>query len=138
MGGLRYAKFAGDVAYGVGKAAGDRLINDIAHELKPHNVAAISLWPGAVNTEMTMARVEGGKGFGPNAESPEFAGASIVALYKDPKLMQKTGKVLLTTELATELKFTDIDGRVPSSHPPGLRKAMSREVPLQWKLDAAL
>ena len=40
-----------NVAYGVGKAALDRMSADTAIELKEHNVAALSLFLGAVNTE---------------------------------------------------------------------------------------
>ena len=39
------------VAYGTGKSACDRLGADMAVELKPFNVASISLWPGIVGTE---------------------------------------------------------------------------------------
>lgn len=47
-GGLSYIFGA---AYGTGKAACDRLAADIAIELKPHNVASLSIWPGIVGTE---------------------------------------------------------------------------------------
>ncbi|CAH3155508.1 unnamed protein product [Porites evermanni] len=40
-----------NVAYGVGKAANDRMAADMAVELKEQNVACVSLWPGAVMTE---------------------------------------------------------------------------------------
>jgi NAD(P)-dependent dehydrogenase (short-subunit alcohol dehydrogenase family) len=36
----------GQVAYGVGKAASERMAADMAHDLKKHNVAAVSLRPG--------------------------------------------------------------------------------------------
>jgi dehydrogenase/reductase SDR family protein 1 len=47
-GGLRYLF---NVAYGVGKSGVDRMAADCAVELKRHNVAMISLWPGPVKTE---------------------------------------------------------------------------------------
>jgi NAD(P)-dependent dehydrogenase (short-subunit alcohol dehydrogenase family) len=37
--------------YGVAKAATDKLTADIAHELRRHRVAAVSLYPGLVRTE---------------------------------------------------------------------------------------
>ena len=40
-----------NVPYGVGKAALDRMSADTAIELKEHNVSALSLFLGAVNTE---------------------------------------------------------------------------------------
>ena len=48
-------------AYGVGKAACDRMAADCAIELKDQNVAMISLWPGAVSTEAFVEKfVENG------------------------------------------------------------------------------
>ena len=47
-GGLRYLF---NVPYGVGKAAVDRMGADCGHELRKHNVAVITLWPGPVKTE---------------------------------------------------------------------------------------
>ena len=34
---------------------------DCAHELKKHNVACVSLWPGAVQTETIMENIASGK-----------------------------------------------------------------------------
>jgi hypothetical protein len=45
MGGLRYLF---NVAYGVGKAACDRMAADCAKELRESKVAMVSLWPGPV------------------------------------------------------------------------------------------
>ena len=45
------------VPYGIGKAACDRMAGDCAHELKRHNVAMVSLWPGPVKTEFSMQGV---------------------------------------------------------------------------------
>ena len=47
------AEYAWHVAYGVGKAALDRLTADAARELRPFGVAVVSLWPGLVLTERT-------------------------------------------------------------------------------------
>jgi NAD(P)-dependent dehydrogenase (short-subunit alcohol dehydrogenase family) len=44
-------------AYGAGKAACDRLAADMATDLKPHQVASVSLWPGIVGTENIQAFV---------------------------------------------------------------------------------
>ena len=49
FGGVRYLF---NVAYGVGKAAVDRMAVDCGLELKKHNVACLSLYPGAVKTEL--------------------------------------------------------------------------------------
>ena len=48
-------------AYGIGKAACDRMVSDCSIELKDQNVAMISLWPGAVSTETFEEKVKHGK-----------------------------------------------------------------------------
>jgi NAD(P)-dependent dehydrogenase (short-subunit alcohol dehydrogenase family) len=40
-----------NVAYGIGKAACDRMAQDCGIELRSSNVTMISLWPGPVQTE---------------------------------------------------------------------------------------
>ena len=47
-------KHVGNVAYGVSKAATDKLTADMAHELRRHNVAVVSMYPGLVRTESVM------------------------------------------------------------------------------------
>ena len=44
-------KYLFNVAYGVGKAACDRMAADCAVELKDNFVTMVSLWPGPVKTE---------------------------------------------------------------------------------------
>uniref|UniRef100_A0A914EIW2 Uncharacterized protein n=1 Tax=Acrobeloides nanus TaxID=290746 RepID=A0A914EIW2_9BILA len=109
------------VAYGVGKAAVDRLAADTAHELKPYKVAVVSLWPGLVKTEFTRREVENENSSIENkgkfrklfeqAETTEYAGKAVVALATDPKVLDKTGKILITADLGKEYGFKDIDGR---------------------------
>ena len=74
---------------------------DCGLELKPHNVAFVSLWPGAVKTELVMQGAEARKAAGvptgetanlgfnasvfaafAEGESPQFAGKCIVALLQ--------------------------------------------------------
>ncbi|GMR37680.1 hypothetical protein PMAYCL1PPCAC_07875, partial [Pristionchus mayeri] len=123
LGGLTYAI---NVAYGCGKAALDRMATDMAEELKGTGVTVVSLWPAAVKTEASKVYIESGKtqeAFkGPadvitetlvTGESIEFPGKCVVALATDPKVSRKTGKVLLTGDLAREYKFKDIDGLRP-------------------------
>src|SRR6185437_8560420 len=47
-------KFMANTAYGVAKAATDRMVADMAHELRDHHVTAVSLYPGLVRTEAVM------------------------------------------------------------------------------------
>ena len=82
-------------SYGVGKAGLDRLTKDMAHELRPHGVAAVSLWPGAVKTEFVLAAAKGGQMDLSKAETPIFTGRAVVALASDPRVLEKSGRVLV-------------------------------------------
>jgi NAD(P)-dependent dehydrogenase (short-subunit alcohol dehydrogenase family) len=104
-------KYLANVPYGVAKAADDRMVADMAQELKPYNVAAISLYPCLVRTEAVMRAAEH---FDlTNSESPQFSGRAISALAADPDVMAKSGQVLVAAALAKGYGFTDIDGKVP-------------------------
>jgi dehydrogenase/reductase SDR family member 1 len=81
-------RYVFNVAYGVSKAAVDKMAQDMAHELRRYGVAAVSVWPGHVRREMVLAR-RGGKPL-PYAESPRFVGRSIVALAQDAQVMEKS------------------------------------------------
>ena len=47
-------KHVGNVAYGVSKAATDKMTSDTSQELRESNVAVVSLYPGLVRTEKVM------------------------------------------------------------------------------------
>ena len=49
-------------------------------------------------------------------ESPEFTGRVIDALYDDPQLMAKSGRVWIGAELAESYGITDLGGKRPPSH----------------------
>lgn len=104
-------KYIGNVAYGVSKAATDKMTSDMAHELREYGVAAVSLYPGMVRTEKVMeaaAFLDMS-----NSESPQFIGRAVVALAADSNIMQKSGQVLVAAGVAQEYGFTDIDGKQP-------------------------
>jgi len=99
------------VAYGVAKAASDRMAACMAYELREHNIAAVSLYPGLVRTESVMKAAEY---FDlSNSESPQFIGRAVAALASDSDIMQKSGRVLVAAALAQEYGFTDVDGKQP-------------------------
>lgn len=98
-------------AYGVGKAGVDRLTADTAHELRPHNVAVVSLWPGLVRTEAVVAdeahlKAQYGLDLS-RAQSPRFTGKAIVALATDETIMSRSGSVARVEQLAAEYGFQD-------------------------------
>jgi dehydrogenase/reductase SDR family protein 1 len=134
FGGVQYLF---DVGYGVGKAGLDRLTADMAAELKPYNVHAVTLYPGAGVTEVTAF---------PGGETPVFTGRSVAALLNkatNEDLARMSGKVVQTAELAVKYGFTDVNGGMPEGDFSGVeaakrcREVMSRPV-IQFDMDAEL
>ena len=115
------------VPYGAGKAACDRLAADMAVELKPHNVASLSIWPGIVGTEyLTRFAAEANDSNaadpqssaireGYNWETPLLTGRVIAALAADPTVMRRTGRVQVVAELAQHYGLVDQNGECPAS-----------------------
>ena len=131
-GGLRYLF---NIPYGVGKEACDRMATDCALELRKHNVAFVSLWPGAVGTEKVLtileeqtsdnekellgvpkklSGLEKRRNMFKKGETTEFAGQCIVKLACDPEIMKKSGKILMTCDLAREYGLQDEPGHTPT------------------------
>ena len=106
-------KYVGNVIYGMAKAATDKMSSDMAHELRGSGVAVVSLYPGMVRTEAVMEAAKGGWLDISNSESPEFIGRVVGALAGDPRLMERSGQVLVAAAVAEEFGIVDIDGRKP-------------------------
>lgn len=126
-----------DIGYGVGKAGLDRLTADMAAELKPHDVHAVTLYPGGAVTEIAAF---------PNGETPVFTGRAVAALLNKASkqdLEQFSGKVVQTAELAVDYMFTDVNGEIPNGPFSGVdsanqcREIMSKPL-IQYDLDADL
>lgn len=103
-------KHIGNTIYGISKAATDKMAADMAHELEPHGVAVVSLYPGLVRTEAVL---DAGVFDLSNSESPEYIGRAVAALAADPQRLRWTGQVIVAARLGEEYGFTDIDGRRP-------------------------
>ena len=104
-------KHLGNVAYGVSKAATDKMTAHMASELQQHGVSVVSLYPGLVRTEKVMAASAWLDMS--NSESPEFIGRAIVALASDPDVIRHSGQVLVAAALALDYGFADVDGKQP-------------------------
>jgi len=107
------------VIFGTCKSAVDRMARDMAIELKPHQIASLSMWQGLTFTE----RAERNLARNPEMKaltvtnpligcSPEHPGRVIVALANDPHVMRHSGGTFIAAELAQEYGVTDIDGKV--------------------------
>lgn len=100
-----------NVPYHAVKAAVDKMAADIAHELRPHNVASVSLWPRLTKTEVVLAEAE--ERDLARAATPQFVGRAVAALARDPDVLEKSGRALPVLDLAHEYGFTDVDGTLP-------------------------
>ncbi|MBD2363201.1 SDR family NAD(P)-dependent oxidoreductase [Anabaena minutissima FACHB-250] len=123
-GGLSYIFGA---AYGAGKAGCDRLTSDMAVELKPYNITAVSIWPGIVGTELfsqlasemaeqnTHNQTTSVISERYNWETPLFTGRVIAKLATEPNIIRRTGRVQIVAELAQQYRIVDQDGNLPAS-----------------------
>jgi NAD(P)-dependent dehydrogenase (short-subunit alcohol dehydrogenase family) len=93
-------KYMGNVIYGVSKAATDKMTSDMAQELRPHGVTAVSLYPGLVRTEAVLSS---GWFDLSNSESPQFTGRVIAALWADPSLLERSGQASVVAAVACQL-----------------------------------
>ncbi|RIH90934.1 Enoyl-[acyl-carrier-protein] reductase [NADPH] FabL [Calidithermus terrae] len=104
-------KYMANVVYGLAHAVNDRMAKDMALELRPYGVAAVSLYPGLVRTEGVLRAAEH---FDlSNSESPRFPGRAVAALASDPRVMERSGQALVAARLGLEYGFRDVDGRQP-------------------------
>jgi NAD(P)-dependent dehydrogenase (short-subunit alcohol dehydrogenase family) len=109
-------------AYGAHKAGMDKMAFDMAMEFgfAEVNLAAISIWMGAVLTDRLKMVIESDRekfgGLEAMSETPEFTGHLIWALFNDPKLMERNGQTIIGAELAVEYGISDEGGRQPPSY----------------------
>ncbi|MGA1372296.1 MAG: SDR family NAD(P)-dependent oxidoreductase [Pseudomonadales bacterium] len=98
-------------SYGVGKAGVDRMARDMAHELRPYGVAAVSLSPSKVKTEFVLEQVARGMmQLDPaTAQSVMLSGRCIAALARAPDLMARSGSILTVSEVAQAYGVKDPD-----------------------------
>jgi NAD(P)-dependent dehydrogenase (short-subunit alcohol dehydrogenase family) len=107
-------------AYGAQKAGIDKMAADMAVDFADTGVATVSIWMGILLTEKFRSAFDGHPEAlaktAEHAETPEFTGYLIDALWRDPALADLSGQTLIGAELATRYGITDADGRQPPSH----------------------
>jgi len=93
-------------AYGAQKAGLDKLAHDMAVDLEPFNVQAVSIWMGPLLTERALIAAEVHpeqyKDFMAVAESPQFTGHILHAIATDPKVQELSGMTLIGAEVAKD------------------------------------
>ncbi|MFZ4373173.1 MAG: SDR family NAD(P)-dependent oxidoreductase [Mycobacterium sp.] len=107
-------------AYGAQKAGVDKMAADMAVDFAGTAVSTVSIWMGILLTERLQQafgeNAEALAGFAEHAETPEFTGRLIDALYRDSELATLNGHTVIAAELAARYRLTDEGGRRPPSH----------------------
>jgi NAD(P)-dependent dehydrogenase (short-subunit alcohol dehydrogenase family) len=107
-------------AYGAQKAGVDKMAADMAVDFADTGVSTVSIWMGILLTERLRRsfgdNAQALAGFAEHAETPEFTGRLIDALYRDPDLATLTGHTVIAAERAAHYGLTDEAGRRPPSH----------------------
>lgn len=101
----------GHAFYEVVKNGTNKLTEQMADDLRPYGVACVAVSPGFMRLERMNLPAERAA----MAESAEFAGRAIAALAVDENVLDKSGQVLTTPELARTYGFTDVDGSQQST-----------------------
>ncbi len=109
--------------YDLEKALNIRLARSLAIQLRPHNIAVVSLTPGFLRSEEMLDHFGVSEANWRDAirqdpyfrysETPFYIGKAVVVLACDPDVLQKTGQALVSGSLARQYGFTDIDGTQP-------------------------
>jgi NAD(P)-dependent dehydrogenase (short-subunit alcohol dehydrogenase family) len=104
--------------YDLEKATDIRLAQSLAQQ-----IAVVSLTPGFLRSEemldnFQVAEANWREGIKHQrdfaySESPFYIGKAVVALACDRKIMEKSGRALVSGRLAREYGFTDVDGTQP-------------------------
>ena len=110
-----------------------------AAELVPHGVGVVAVTPGFLRSESVLQHFEVTEDNWRDAgkkdsnflvsESPLYVGRAIAALAADPKMLDRTGMLLSSWELARAYGFTDYDGRQPDW---GRHKIDFSVLPTEW------
>jgi NAD(P)-dependent dehydrogenase (short-subunit alcohol dehydrogenase family) len=104
--------YLGNVPYDVVKAASNRLVVALGHELTPRGVAAVGVYPGFTRTEAVVeAFAREGAEPPPETHSPEFVGRAIAHVLADGDRLALGGTGAQAATLARRYGFADVDGR---------------------------
>ena len=136
--------------YDLVKISVSRLAYAMAEELHKHLVAAVAVTPGFMRTEamldhfgVTEANWRDGAKKDKNfiaSETPFFVGRAIAALAADSDVLEKSGGLYSSWNLAHEYGFTDIDGSRPdfgAQFDFDEYFSKSSQTGLRWKVERA-
>ena len=104
--------YLGNLPYDLSKSATSRLVATLAHELRPHGIAVVGVYPGFTRTEAVVAAFAAAKmDPPPQAHSPEYVGRAVAHLAADPDVRALSGQGFQVATLASRYRFVDVDGR---------------------------
>lgn len=107
-------------AYGAQKAGIDKLAADMAVDFAGTGVDTVSIWMGILLTEKLISLFDGHPDAlaetAKTAETPEFTGYVIDAMFRDPQRAALRGRTVIAAEQAATYGLTDVGGRTPPSH----------------------
>ncbi|HWZ31042.1 MAG TPA: SDR family oxidoreductase [Bryobacteraceae bacterium] len=123
--------------YDLVKVSVSRFAYAMAEDLHKHRIAALAVTPGFMRTETILDHfgvresnwrdaIKKDPAFAAS-ETPFFVGRAVAALASDPRILEKSGGLYSSWNLAREYKFNDVDGsrpdfgRVFKEHPEWLR-----------------
>jgi NAD(P)-dependent dehydrogenase (short-subunit alcohol dehydrogenase family) len=115
--------YRGQFYYDYVKTTVIRMAMAWAYELRKQKIASVAITPGFLRSESILDHfgvteenwrdaVKQRAEFA-ESETPFYVGRAIAALAADPRVMEKSGRVFNSAELAKEYGFTDVDGRRP-------------------------
>ena len=116
--------YRGNLFYDLAKNAVIRLAYAMAGDLHAHpGVTALAITPGFLRSEHVLDHfgvseanwrdaIEKDPYFA-ESETPCYVGRAVAALAADPRVKEKSGRLLSSWGLAKEYAFTDVDGRRP-------------------------
>ncbi|MEJ5978846.1 SDR family NAD(P)-dependent oxidoreductase [Novosphingobium sp. PS1R-30] len=108
-------------AYGAHKAGLDKMAFDMGVDFADAgaNVAAVSIWMGALTTErltgMMEAMPERFAHLEGTLESPDYTGHVAWAIYNDPEMMRFNGATVIGAEEGKGFGITEANGKYPPS-----------------------
>jgi NAD(P)-dependent dehydrogenase (short-subunit alcohol dehydrogenase family) len=121
----RAYRHAAGFFYDLTKAAADRLVLGLAHELPPHGGAAVGVTPGWLRseamldvfgvTEETWRDALAAEPYFAISESPAYVARGVTALLADPGRARFNGSVLTSFDLAQTYDVDDVDGSRPDA-----------------------
>lgn len=108
-------------AYGAQKAGVDKMAHDMAVDLEPYNVQAVSIWMGPLLTERALIAAEVHPEqyteFMQTAETPNFTGHILYAIASDSNASEINGHTLVGAEVAKDrYQLKDRGDKQPPSY----------------------